>query len=279
MKVSTLSIIVGTAACNAACPFCVSKMTAHAAGRLDVDWQRFDIACRLAQRSGANTVLLTGKGEPTLWPALIQGYVQRLAHYDMPIVELQTNGILLDQPHLQEWKKFGLSLVCLSITHYDPTASNRIMGIRGVYDYWEKVRLLHKLGLSVRLNCTMLRDGIWQWASIENLIAKCQRFGVEQLTLRDVTAPDTSINAEVAKYALTQRIPAAAYIRDHLEQRGATPLLHLPHGAVVYDYKGQNVCVNNCLTSSVDPENIRQLIFFPDGRIAYDWKYPGARLL
>jgi len=48
---------------------------------------------------------------------------------------------------------------------------------------------------------------------------------------------------------------------------------------VVYDLNGQNVCLTNCLTGSSDPDNTRQIIYFPDGRIMYDWRFPGARIL
>jgi hypothetical protein len=60
---------------------------------------------------------------------------------------------------------------------------------------------------------------------------------------------------------------------------GAHRLLKLPHGGIVYDVDGQNVAVTTCLTRTTDPNDIRQIIFFPDGRIAYDWQHTGARIL
>ncbi len=70
MKISTFTIVVGSAACNAACPYCVSKMTGKELGMKEpkVNWRNFDKACRLAQVNQVSTVLLTGKGEPTLFP-------------------------------------------------------------------------------------------------------------------------------------------------------------------------------------------------------------------
>jgi hypothetical protein len=55
--------------------------------------------------------------------------------------------------------------------------------------------------------------------------------------------------------------------------------MHLPHGATIYDVKGQNVCMTNSLTLSTNPDEIRQLIYFPDGRLMYDWVHMGARVL
>jgi len=58
------------------------------------NWRRFKQACRIAKASpGMTTALITGKGEPTLWPDLITKYLDALEQYgDFPVVELQTNG-------------------------------------------------------------------------------------------------------------------------------------------------------------------------------------------
>jgi hypothetical protein len=55
--------------------------------------------------------------------------------------------------------------------------------------------------------------------------------------------------------------------------------MDLPHGGSVFDYRDQNVCVTNCLTGTRDPDDIRQIIFFPNGEISYDWRFKGARIL
>ena len=114
----------------------------------------------------------------------------------------------------------------------------------------------------------------------------CREYQVDQLTFREITAPDISELADnrlakkVYDYVQTEKsVKAAGNLRFYIEACGGICLLELPHGAFVYDLKGQNVCLTNCLTSTVNPNDIRQLIFFPDGRIAYDWKYRAARLL
>ena len=53
----------------------------------------------------------------------------------------------------------------------------------------------------------------------------------------------------------------------------------LPHGAIIYDWNGQNFCLNNCITSDMNPDRIRQLIYHPNGDIAYDWKHEAAVIL
>ena len=67
-------------------------------------------------------------------------------------------------------------------------------------------------------------------------------------------------------------------IRTYLESHG-TLLMTLIHGASIYDVEGQNVCLTDSLTLTAKTDDLRQLIFFPDGHLRYDWQYPGAILL
>lgn len=115
MKIQTMSIVVGTRACNARCPFCVSKMTGFKEPLpTEPNWVNLEAGCRLAVMGGVTTVLLTGKGEPTLYPDLISSYLVALKRHRFPFVELQTNGLSLTGKLLAAWKKGGLTTVCLS---------------------------------------------------------------------------------------------------------------------------------------------------------------------
>jgi hypothetical protein len=46
----------------------------------------------------------------------------------------------------------------------------------------------------------------------------------------------------------------------------------------VYDVDGQNVCLSNCLSNDPQTGDLRNLIFFPDGHVRWDWQYQGAIL-
>jgi len=285
MKTHTFSIVVGTDACNAACPFCVAKMTASEVPKVkDFDRRKFDIACRIVEAAsdGLITVLLTGKGEPMLYPKQISQYLMEIDNR-FPLIELQTNGTLIKDnlELLQRWRDDGLTLVCISMTHVEEAKNNKLMGIRDRdYHLWETVELLQETGLNVRLNCTMLKSGIHKPVDAERVITKCVMAGVDQLTFREVEMPDRVVNADVAAWIKGEQVIGATNrLHHYLEMKEATKLLVLPHGAVVYDVNGQNVCLSNCLTGTTNPDDIRQLIFFPDGRVAYDWRYPGARIL
>jgi hypothetical protein len=242
-------------------------------GGTSINWDRFEVACKLAKN--VSTVMLTGVGEPTLCPGVIEQYLTRLQRFNFPIIELQTNGRLLESPTLSYWRRLGLQLVSLSITHYDPVLSNKLMSFSKPYawNFWSKVKLLHSIGLSVRLNCTLLKRGIGTIEGITQLVDKCRENEIEQLTLREVTTP--SAYSEIAEYCMAERPYILDQYEDSIKYR---PLLQeLPHGGRVYDVDGQNVCISNCMTT--DTKEIRSIIFFPDGAIRYDWQHKGARIL
>lgn len=281
MRTHTFSIVIGNSACNANCPYCVSKMTGDLPTSR-INWNRFATACQVVEhaRDGLVSVLLTGKGEPTLYPDQIYDYLSRMDHR-FPLVDLQTNGILLDGQRLYQWRELGLTLVCISITHDDSVQSNEIMGIRECgYDYWQAVERIHEAGLAVRLNCTMTTAGTHTPVGLERLVSRCKSHGVEQLTLREVDRPRHTENQEVSDW-VDQHKPknAAGRLRKYILDAGGMELLQLAHGASVFDFFGQNVCISNCLTTSQSPNDIRQVIFFSSGAIRFAWQYPGARIL
>lgn len=290
MRIQTYSVMVGGTACNCRCPRCVSQMTPSLGVRVEtpkVNWRNFLVGCKFARANGVSTALLTGKGEPTLYPELVLQFVERLAEQGFSFIELQTNGFLLANPDyrkiLHDWYGQRLTTVAISMVHYDDALN--IKGMRPVTSpkcgLAETIVLLHEVGFSVRLSCILERGYIEFWPQVRELINFAQANKVEQLSVRSVEmSADNTQNQEVAKYVRKHKPGKKALkkIQAHLES-GGKPLLHLVHGAVVYDYAGQNICLTNCLTRNTDPEEVRQLIFFPDGHLRYDWVYPGAILL
>lgn len=291
MKIQTFSIVTGTTACDACCPYCVSKMTpTQGVGPAPsaINWRNFDKACYFAKDSMISTVLLTGKGEPLLFPDDITAYLQRLERYRFPFIELQTNGMKLFQKnenydeYLKRWYELGLTTIAISIVHYNNGRNREILQPKGLYmDLAGLIDYLHSLNFSVRLSCVMFKGGIDNPDELESLIDFAKQYRVEQLSIRPVTASVVSENQDVTRWVLEHQLHEGvqlALIKGFLVQNGKE-LMRLVHGAVVYDVGGQNVCLTSALTASPSAEEVRQLIFFPDGHLRYDWQYPGAILL
>lgn len=308
MRIQTLSVVIGTSACNARCPFCVSRMTGPeptgtgkptgrarptGTGKSRVNWHNFAKACRLAASGGVSTVLLTGKGEPTLCPDEIQEYLQALESRGFPLIELQTNGISLgrlagggkpagrglDAAQLRRWHQLGLNTLAISAVSDAVEANRRCYGPA----YPELDRLadyLHDLGFTVRLCVMMQRGDVDSPTAVTRVVDFCRRHGIEQLTARSIRRPATSQDPLAKAYVDAHSLwPAQESEIRHWAANEGTKLMSLLHGATVYDVDGQNFCLSDCLTLGDNENDIRSLIFYSDGRLAYDWQYPGAVIL
>jgi molybdenum cofactor biosynthesis enzyme MoaA len=252
-----------------------------------VNWRNFGIGCRFAKNSNISTVLITSKGEPTLFPDQITDYLAHLKPYDFPFIELQTNGIILSQKYedyktyLDKWYALGLTTIAVSLAHYDNKKNKKIFQPKNAYmEVTDLIKKLHSLGFTVRLSIVMIKGLIDNVDGIKSLVKFAKDNKVEQLTLRPVEQPQKSENSNVYKWVSRNRLEEYQLekIRNFLKKK-ATELIRLMHGAIVYDLDGQNICLTNALTTSTNPEEVRQLIFFPDGHLRYDWQYPGAILL
>jgi molybdenum cofactor biosynthesis enzyme MoaA len=291
MRIQTFSILAGSEVCNARCPFCISKMTPPlgvAVKEPEVNWRNFRIACRLAERCGVTTAMFTGKGEPTIFPEQITKFLRIMADFHFPIIELQSNGILLvDRPEryewaLNDWYELGMTTVAVSIVHFEADRNRPIyLPHKETYiDLPALIRLLHDRHFSVRLACVMAHGWIDSREQLKALVAFAREHKVEQLTIRPVNKPETSRDSEAFEWTKEHHLRPEELedIRTFLESHG-TLLMTLVHGASIYDVDGQNVCLTDSLTITAKTDDLRQLIFFPDGHLRYDWQYPGAILL
>lgn len=292
MKIQTFSIIAGSEACNARCPFCVSKMTPSCGlNELKepyVNWRNFKIACLLAKQSGVTTAMFTGKGEPTLFPDQISRYLDSMAPYEFPLIEMQTNGLMLMQherkyaSYLEAWNIRGMTTIAISIVHFEPSA-NKVIYLANRSDYIDLPRLidkLHNFGFSVRLTCIAAKDYIDSSEKLQKLVEFAKKNRVEQLTLTPVNKPEHPEHQEAWDWTNAHHLRPEQIedIQNYLHQNG-TAIMKLSHGAVVFDLFGQNICLNNCLNVQPEAEEMRNLIFFPDGHLRYYWQYAGAVLL
>ena len=269
MKFENLSIVVGTKACNANCRFCVSRMTQggveHVGG---YNLPRLDIAMKLAR--DCQEVIVTGVGEPTLDAINLRMVIDRLYKAGFPIITLQTNGIGLSDEYICRLMELGLSRIALSTCGLATAINYDIMQTEAPRPLRFAARM-KKLGLSTRLSVIVTNAAFPDDQDIFSMLCACKNDGsVDQLTFRELGGDSTWIK---------ENYLGLRSFQESLERSGAIELLQIPHGCTVYDYHGQNVAVTNCLTESTNPEEQRQLICYPSGRLAHSWQHKGAMIL
>lgn len=291
MRFKLFSVVVGTEACVASCPFCVSSEPCNTLNKIPpvLNVRNLRIGANLANRSGVDTVMLTSRGEPTLFPDTISNILSELKPSAFPFVELQTNALPLASnwekyaSYLDEWYYLGLTTIAISVVSYDAETNRQIYTPHkdSYMDLPGLIKRLHTKGFSVRLTCICCK-GIMD---IPQEVVKFLQFAkdnqVEQVTLRPLNEEYRRQSAhdwiEEHKLTLEQKLA----ITSLLETEG-TPVLVIDRVGTVYDFYGQNVCFSVPLTINTrdtNPDNGRQLIYFPDGHLRYEWEKEGAILL
>jgi len=286
--IQTFSIVAGSLACNARCPFCVAPMTpANGLGTKEppVNWRNFRKAARYARDGRCKTAMITSKGEPTIFPEQVTKFLQELVPYDFPVIEMQTNGLLMAEgkkvtdAHLKQWYDLGLTTVAISVVHYDGDKNHQIYTPhrKEYIDLPALIAKLHAVGFSVRLAVVLVKGYLDTVEEVTKMIDFAKKNKVEQLTFRPVTKPEESENDSIFKWTsehhVTNEFVTAV---NQVLKEGGHIVTEMAYGATVYDYKGQNVCITNCLTVDTKADDLRQVIYFPDGHLRYAWQYSGA---
>jgi molybdenum cofactor biosynthesis enzyme MoaA len=230
-------------------------------------------------------VLITGKGEPTLYPNQITNFLKHLKKFDFPLIELQTNGILLGKTsynkYLKNWFNLGLTLIAISIVHYKNEKNKEIFQPKEDYMNLENlIAKLHKIGFSVRLSCTLVKNYIDNAPELKKLVEWAKDQKIEQLTIRKLAFPKKSQDPKIRNWT-TRNVLDKKHLtnmRKYIEKNG-NKIMTLPDGAQIYDVSGQNLCLTDALTLEPKTDNLRQIIFFPEGHLRYDWQFEGAVLI
>ncbi len=290
MKFKLFSVVVGNEACIASCPFCVSgcKPTKENMVSPKVNFRNFRIACNYANKCGVDTVMLTGRGEPLLFPDQLTDYLSELSKFNFPFIELQTNCILVAKnkekydSYLRKWYELGLTTITISVVSHRKEVNQKIYQPESDYiDLPDLISYLHEIGFSLRLTCVMCKDMMDTTEEIQNFINFAKDNKVEQVTLRPVN--DEFRRQSAHDWIIINKLndEKKEEIRAYLDNVG-TKLLVYNRIGTVYDVNGQNVMYSlplNINTRDENPENGRQLIFFPDGHIRYEWEKEGGILL
>ncbi|MEC7983822.1 MAG: radical SAM protein [Myxococcota bacterium] len=146
----TKGLIRLTMACNERCPFCNVPMEAYQ--KLTPSQDEVDIQLQRFIDSGEQTLTISG-GEPTLLRKRLLRLIQRAKSAGIPIVELQSNAILIDSEYAQELKSAGLTSAFISLLSDLPSIHDELAGLNGAFERCVRgIRALIDQGIRVTLN-------------------------------------------------------------------------------------------------------------------------------
>jgi hypothetical protein len=293
MNIHSMSISIpaghGLPLCNAACPFCISRLTGKAekwnTGILQ--WTaKFKNACSFCRNNGVNTLLITGKGEPfinirdSLSACLI-------AREYFSIIEIQTNGSLCTEENLINLLNKGLTTLAISISHPDPEENSRLINLKEVVDYKKISGIANSLGLIVRVSFNLSRVWDYKNKKIIDWVKEILNDGsvkADQYTFRIIDVPPvaeikdyTKIAGWIRKNKLNDK--ELDKINRYVQDNGIF-IRKLNWGASIYDVNGFSVAIVDCLQKPTgNDDDIRSVIFMPNAHVYSSWELKGSILL
>jgi molybdenum cofactor biosynthesis enzyme MoaA len=285
LEISSLSVMVGSPACNLRCPFCISKQTYRVQGpaRCAVPLERIAFLADKFLRvcAGLPYGIITGKGEPTLVPTEELGEIVAILHGGGKglIPELQTNGTRLDEQNLSHWRAKGLNTLALSCVSHRDEVNSRILSDGAVqWSLGRAVRIARDLGLLVRLTLVTVKGGVDTEQELGSFLDWAEKTGAHQLTFRRVGSPrqPSRPGAEAVSTWIENNRVEPDFVLRLLRERG-----HEQDGfpwARCFTCQGMSVVVTDCMTPPKD-RVVRHAVIQPDGHLYGSWDDPGNILI
>lgn len=265
MKAQSLSICLPqtNGLCNKNCPYCVSRMTGYGDSNIDLFRENLPVVERIARASQVNSVIITGKGEPTLSSQLfpVLSWLK-----DFP-TELQTNGLrLLEQLDLLlELRRVAkLNVLAISIDQCWQFESFSAI-----------FKSAKELGLVTR--ATVAVTDLLSNSSLAEFVSLCKSCSVDQLSFRQVTIPHFGIASTAEARATVEWIQKHVRDRDYQElikeiDSTGEVIRRLSYGAVVKDIDGIAVTYfDYCIQDKHSDDDVRSLIYREDGHLYTSW--------
>ena len=271
MKANNLTISLPNKGCDKNCPYCISKLTFTPTKNEGAFHENLQKVKTFANACGVSSILITGKGEPTLnFDALteVSSFFK-----DYPI-ELQTNGKRLmsifeyDSPHCLEY-----------ICHIDVIAFS-IDDINQLLLYKPLIEYIHNIGKLVRVVFLINDHSVKMLKHNLEVIATCTDLKVDQLTFRLVTIPEYIFEYNESSYKVIDWIKEnVTQIATNYYNAANTYIKHVGYfirklnfGPSVYDVSGLSCTAHNaCIQDHADEDDLRSLIYLEDGHLYTSW--------
>jgi cyclic pyranopterin phosphate synthase len=142
-----------TPACNMACAYCNPDRHPYRASAKEPEFY-LELVSRILAIQPFAEIQITG-GEPALYPYLVQ-LIAGLVALPFKRVSITTNGLaLLDEAEL--WQRAGLRDINVSLDAIDAGRFAKITGHRNLARVLSGIDQALALGLSIKLNCTVMR--------------------------------------------------------------------------------------------------------------------------
>lgn len=286
--VPTLNFVVGNKTCNMSCAYCVSKMTKGGISKethLPGLWYKnLRLAFNVANKYDSDTILLTGKGEPTLWKSDIIKIVSLGSEKNF-ITELQTNGVLLDEAYCSILEEVGLNTIAISRVVIDTNENNRICSpvIHNSPNLHYIIPKIQSYGINVRVTFVAMEGYNDSVERIEETCSWASHWHVKQITIRRMGMPDIRSLEDVEEAIHMRDFVSINSISDLRWKKIIDTFMEkynvmrvFDWGSISWDIGGVQCLIADCLTVPGLDGTIRYLIYSSDGHLRYSWEHESS---
>jgi hypothetical protein len=245
----SISVLPIASGCQARCEFCFSKASVSIEQRKSsLDKHALTMSFSKAKERGAARAVITGGGEPTLYPRddLLE-IIRLAADYFPNKVVLITNGYVLSQLPGQECSDFllemqahGLTNIAFSHHHWKPVVNEKIMNLSiDIASVLNQLELNPAfISLSPRLICVLQKNGIATIDDISNYLRWAATLGVEEVCFKELyvsTSVESVYYTKVSnEWSLDNQIPLSILL-NYFKQNNWIKIGMLPWGAPIYE--------------------------------------------
>lgn len=185
-RVDGVSILVGTAACNADCGNCAGKRQRKNAPLNDgeLDERRLREVLEHCYERGCRYITLTGSGEPMLSPKSVTRVLRILHEYGksgrkFAPINIYTNGLKIGfdagfcERFLPIWRSLGLDWIYVTVHSEDEKRNAEAFRVAKYPDFKVIFERIKKYGFSLRASVVLEKGCVDTCEKFKNL---CERF-------------------------------------------------------------------------------------------------------
>lgn len=284
-KIFSVSIVVGSEACNANCLHCGGRsLRKNALPGNEGTTKGLKSALALCSKYGGWAISLTGSGEPLCSPEAVTKTLEAISKLEdkgitFPFINMFTNGIdLVNNPEIRNhylplWQKLGLTAVAISIHDVDYEKNRRAYNVPDDFDFprlEEMVKVVRDAGLAPRVTLLLHKGYCDNVDDYRRNLDVLKQMGVHMVTSWPLCNPDGSRNKYTPSRLNLFRIRFFLW-------NSCPRIFNQIWGGGVYNYHGLSARLTTYVSEHSPTNNyIRQLVLFQDGTVAYSWFQEGA---
>ncbi len=208
---SSISLFIGTGACNAHCHGCAGAPLRKYAPKKDgiINEQLIMTTIKTCHEQGARYLSISSSGEPTLSPIAITKTLRLIDDFKKEEIQfspinLYSNGIRIGEDesfcktYLPLWKNFGLTTVYITVHHPDEEKNAAAYGIEKYPSLDCIISRIHNAELLMRANLVLSRETVYTAYDFSNVVTTLIHKGVDAISAWPKRTLDDKIDTACA---------------------------------------------------------------------------------